>query len=142
MSNRINLSDMIKTREYSPSEMARTLSNDYGQKVTPSVIRKWDNLILSKTTKKDRRKGAARKYEGRDFRALLIISVLRNFGYSIRDTRELIEVIFNHKAIAGKGGAAAQRCEDMLKRLDEHLGKQQDALSEVKIVVRDILKPV
>lgn len=131
----------LRIKEYSPSEIARTLTNDYGHKVTPSVIRKWDNLILSKTIKKDRRKGAVRKYHGGDVRAFSIIAVLRNLGYSIQDTRELINIIFNYKAIMDKGSDAAQRCEEMLKELAEHLGKQQGALAQANMFLTTLLKP-
>ena len=77
-------------REYTPSELARALGSEFGHKVTPSVIRKWDNEIFSDIAKKARAENAARNYRYKDLLTFNAIAILRNLGYSIKDIKAIL----------------------------------------------------
>jgi DNA-binding transcriptional MerR regulator len=77
-------------KEYSPSEIAKTLSDECGHKVTPSVIRKWDNEIYSEMSDRKRDKNEARNYRYEDFMAFNAIAMLRRMGYSVKDVKNML----------------------------------------------------
>lgn len=78
------------TKEYSPAELAKTLADEFGHKVTPSVIRKWDNEIYSEISDKKRDKSEARNYRYNDLVIFNAIAVLRSMGYSVEDVKNIL----------------------------------------------------
>lgn len=80
---------IFSNKRYGPSDMSRVLSEDFGHKVTPYVIRKWDNLILSKVINTKREKGEARTYTKDDLLVFNAIATLRNLGYGISDIKQV-----------------------------------------------------
>ena len=88
------------TKEFSPSELAKVLSEEFGHKVTPSVIRKWDNMIFDQISDKKRQKATARNYNYEDLLTFNAIATLRNLGYKIDD----ITTILKHGKMLASGG--------------------------------------
>jgi DNA-binding transcriptional MerR regulator len=84
---------VFETKEYSPSELAKVLSEEYGHKVTPSVIRKWDNEIFSGISSRKRDKSEARNYTNDDLLVFNAIAVLRNMGHSLEDVKGILRQI-------------------------------------------------
>jgi DNA-binding transcriptional MerR regulator len=80
---------MLSGKRYKPAEVSRILSEEFGHKVTPSVIRKWDNCIFSFISEK-RGKGVARNYTNKDIQVFNAIAVLRNLGYSLEETKNMM----------------------------------------------------
>jgi len=80
----------VAEKTYKPHQVARVLNEEYGHKLTPSVIRKWDNLILGEDYHKDRKKNEARTFTKEDIFLFNIIAILRNMGYGVEDTRDMV----------------------------------------------------
>ena len=78
-------------KEYSPSELARVLSEEYGHNVTPSVVRKWDNEIFVYVVDKKRSEKEARTYNGDDLVVFNAIAALRELGYSLKDVKSILQ---------------------------------------------------
>jgi len=79
-------------KEYSPSALAKVLSEEYGHKVTPSVVRKWDNVVYSSIVDKKRGDRDARTYTNEDVLIFNAIATLRELGYSLKDVKSIISV--------------------------------------------------
>ena len=81
---------IFENAEYSPSKLAKVLSEEYGHKVTPSVIRKWHNEIFAGISTRKRNKEEARVYSHKDLMIFNAIAIFRNFGYSIEDIKSIL----------------------------------------------------
>jgi len=77
-------------KEYSPSELAKVLSEEYGHKVTPSVVRKWDNEIFAHVVDKKRSEKEARTYNSDDLAVFNAIAALRELDYSLKDVKSIL----------------------------------------------------
>ena len=77
-------------KEYSPSDLAKVLSEKYGHKVTPSVVRKWDNMVFSSIVDKKRIKDKARTYNNEDLLIFNAIATLRDLGYPLEDVKSIL----------------------------------------------------
>ncbi|MFA5146802.1 MAG: MerR family transcriptional regulator [Candidatus Omnitrophota bacterium] len=76
--------------EYTPAQLAKILSEEYGHKVTAAVIRKWDNEIFDGISSRTRGEAEARSYSGSDIHFFNAIAVLRNLGYSVNDVKNIL----------------------------------------------------
>ena len=109
-------------RTYKPAEVARRLSDRYAHKVTASVIRKWDNLVLHVVkSRTERGRGENRGYSERDIEIFNLIAILRNLGYTLQDTKDVLEVIF------GDGNYSETDTLDEIR----DLGDKNDVVVEV-----------
>lgn len=88
---------LLENKCYKPHQVVRIMEEEFGHRVTASVIRKWDNMILSKVSKSQRKKSEARSYSANDVRIFSGIAVLRSLGYSIEDTRQIIDNLLTGK---------------------------------------------
>ncbi len=94
---------MFETNEYTPAQLAKVLSEEFGHKVTAAVIRKWDNEIFEGVSSRTRGKAEARNYSQAEIYVFNAIAVLRNMGYSVKDIKNiLVEVMTS--PIVGKLG--------------------------------------
>ena len=73
-------------RLYKPSEVVMKLAESYGQILTPSVIRKYDNEDLFDLVE-PREPNAKRLYSNYEIVHFLIIAVLRSLGYSLKEIK-------------------------------------------------------
>lgn len=87
----------VAEKTYRPHQVARILNDEYGHRLTPSVIRKWDNLILGEACHKGRKKNEGRVYTQEDIFAFNMIAILRNLGYSVEETKDVVADIIMHK---------------------------------------------
>lgn len=111
-------------RKYKPSEVSRILTEDFGHKVTPSVIRKWDNCILADLIKQ-REKGIARNYSQQDIELFNAIAVLRNLGYSLDETKSMMADIVMRKG------------DDVVKiEIKAHMDKQRRGLESLDALLK------
>lgn len=80
--------------EFSPSEAARYMTENYGYAVSASVIVKWDNLILRKERPKQRGEGKFRRrmYDLSDISLFNGIAIMRSLGYSIGEISQLFSL--------------------------------------------------
>ena len=89
-------------KEYTPSEVARILSEEYGHILTPSVIRKWDNLILRKLdydNNNNRLDGDNRIFNNVELMLFNAIASLRSLGFDIENTRDILSATYQNKNI-------------------------------------------
>lgn len=80
---------MTLQTKYKPAKVAKILIEQYGHKVTPSVIRKWDNYF-GFSTESSRPKGNNRRFTEDDLDRFNLVAVLRNTGYSLEEIAELL----------------------------------------------------
>lgn len=114
----------LSGRKYKPSEVSRILTEDFGHKVTPSVIRKWDNCIFSSISKR-REKGAARNYSNEDVQLFNAVAVLRNLGYGLEETKSMMADI-----VMRKGD------EVLLIEIKSHIDKQKKGLESLDTLLK------
>lgn len=80
---------------WTPSGIARELSYTCGHNVTPSVIRKWDRVFLSKALKRKRAFGEGRRYSSEELGLFNVIATFRAFGCS---TERILDVLREKEA--------------------------------------------
>ena len=80
--------------QFSPSEAARYMTENYGYAVSSSVIVKWDNLILRKERPKQGDKGklCRRVYDLSDIALFNGIAIMRSLGYSINEIKQVFNL--------------------------------------------------
>jgi len=79
--------------EFKPSEIAKILTDEYGFKLTPAAIRKWDKEIYSKISGiVNRSYGEFRKYDKKDLENFTLIGLLRCLDYS---SESIVQIIKN-----------------------------------------------
>ncbi len=85
---------LLLPSELSPTYAARYLSENFGYSVSPSVIVKWDNLILRKIRPKQGEKGklSRRVYDYSDITLFNAIFVMRSLGYSINEIKRVFDL--------------------------------------------------
>ncbi len=120
---------LLPYAEVKPHQAVRILEEEYGHRLTTSVIRKWDNMILSKTGHRERKNSEARFYDTKDILTFNAIAVLRSLGYSIEDTRRIIEDL-----LAGKGNKA------VIPQLKSYVEKQIKGLDQLEAFMKSGFK--
>lgn len=130
-------------KEYSPSEMAKVLSEEYGHKVTPSVIRKWDNEVFSKVFGKKRDEKEARNYKMEDLINFNAVAVLRNMGYSLGDVTRILgqlvpEAINKKSSTLTSESTTTTGSERIISELRNKLSRQRNGLDHFALFIQMI----
>ena len=95
----------FEDQEYTISEIAKVLNEDYGCDVTTAAVRKWDNLVFSKVYVRSRGKTEARNYTNEDLQIFIVIAFLRNIGYTLDDIKIFLGHIKDYASGTEKSAA-------------------------------------
>ena len=109
--------------EFSPSEAARYMTENYGYAVSASVIVKWDNFILKKERPKQEGKGKFRRrmYDLSDISLFNGIAIMRSLGYGIGEIRQLFSLDL-------RDPATEKQCLALIGGIKAKIEKQKQGL--------------
>lgn len=105
-----------------PGQVAKYLSESFGYATSPSVIKKYDNMILQKHHPAKKGTGRPRrKYSESDVIKFNAILVMRSLGCSIEEIKRTFNADFSNPA-------AEKECVDFIDSVKERIAKQKKSL--------------
>ena len=120
--------------QFSPSEVARYMTDHYGYPVSASVIVKWDNIILRKErpNQGDKGKPCRRVYDLSDIALFNGIAIMRSLGYSINEIKQVFSLDLRDPAVE-------KECSAFIDSIKAKIVKQKKSL-ELYDSFFDVLK--
>ena len=120
--------------QFSPSEAARYMTENYGYTVSASVIVKYDNIILRKERPKqgDKGKPCRRVYDLSDIALFNGIAIMRSLGYSINEIKQVFSLDLRDPAVE-------KECSAFIDSIKAKIVKQKKSL-ELYDSFFDVLK--
>ena len=114
---------LLLLSEISPNLTAQYLRDNFGYTVSPSVIVKWDNLILRKLRPKKGKttKLIRRKYDEWDIKLFNAIFVMRSLGYGIDEIRRVFDMDLSD-------AAGEKECLAFINNIKAKIVKQKKSL--------------